>query len=124
MKCLQTRRRAYKHSPINHNLSHLQHAEEQFQQIISEAKANYESSLISNYTFGATSVIYRYIRSLSKTQSMPSTVYLGIITATCDESKAKLFNLYFHSVFNKASQPIPEYDTIEQNQESVMDMSL
>ena len=49
------------------------------------------------------------IWNLSKTQSMPSTVYLGTTTATSDESKAKLFNLYFHSVFNKASQPIPEY---------------
>ena len=48
---------------------------------------------------------------------MPCTVYLGTTTAVCDESKAKLFNLYFHSVFiiSNASQPIPEYDTIEQS---------
>jgi len=46
---------------------------------------------------------------------MLSTVYLGTTTGTCDESKAKLFNFYFHSVFNKEFQPIPECDIIEQS---------
>jgi len=59
-------------------------------------------------------VIYRYIHSLSKTNYIPSTVYLDTTSASCDESKAKLFNHYFHSVFNKPSQPIPNSDVTRQ----------
>jgi len=98
---IRTWRRAYSRSPTSHNLSW---AEQHFQESITQAKSNYESSLIS---FGAVSVIYCYIRSLSKTNSIPIpipfTVYLGISAATSDESKAKLFNFYFYSVFNKES---------------------
>ena len=48
---------------------------------------------------------------------MQTMMYLGTRTAVCDGSKAKLFNLYFHSVLNKASQPIPEYNTTQQSHE-------
>ena len=124
MECLSTQRRAYRRSPTPHNLSRLQQAEEHFQENITQAKSNYESSLINNYAFGANSVIYRYIRSLSKSKSIPSTVYLGTSAAMCDKSKAKLFNLYFHSVFNKESQPIPDYNASEQQYNSLCSFTI
>ena len=119
MKCLRTRRRTCRRSPTTHNLSRLKQSEEDFQQSLLQAKANYETSLINSFTFGSTSVIYRYICSLSKTKSIPCTVYLETITASCDESKAKLFNYYFHSVFNKSSQPIPNLDVTQQQHNSL-----
>ena len=43
--------------------------------------------------------IYNYIRNITKSRSIPSTVHFDSLTASSDSDKAGLFNQYFHSVF-------------------------
>ena len=69
-------------------------------------------------------MIYRYIRNLSKIKSIPRIVYLDTSTANCDESKSQLFNRYFHSVFNKPSHPIPNYDDTQQQLNSLCSLTV
>ena len=62
----------------------------------SQGKIQYESDLIFNYANHSNPVIYHYIRSFTKSATIPSTVYLD---ANSDLTKANLFNQYFYSVF-------------------------
>jgi len=69
---------------------------------ISNAKSNYESSLISSLSSNNCK-IYKYIRSLRKSNSIPSSVYCDSTSPTSDSDKASLFNKFFYSVFTKTS---------------------
>ena len=66
-------------------------------------------------------MVYRYIRNLSKTKSIPPTVYLETSTASFDELKSQLFNCYFHSVFNKPSH---NYDDTQQQLNSLSSLTV
>ena len=103
LKCLHTLRRRCRRSPSTHHSSRLQQAEARFQLDATEAKSNYEASLINNFASSGNPSIYRYINSITKTKQIPSTVYLGETVADNDEHKAKLFNRYFFSVFTSTS---------------------
>ena len=99
LKCLHTLRRAHKRSPTSRNTDWLNLAEKLFQQSAAQVKSDYESSLINNYAKSSNPAIYRYIRSYTKSGTIPPTVYLDDTTASTDVSWASLFNQYFHSVF-------------------------
>ena len=49
------------------------------------------------------STITRYVKSLTSSSNMPSTVFLDSAKAESDIDKANLFNTYFYSVFNPSS---------------------
>ena len=51
-------RKKYRRNPSTHNLLHLSSAEHQLQSVISDAKAQYEDRLVSNFTFLNDSRIY------------------------------------------------------------------
>ena len=57
-----------------------------------EAKSNYEASLINNFVSSGNCSIYRYTNGITKTKQFPSTVYVDETVAENDEHKAKLFN--------------------------------
>ena len=52
--------------------------------------------LLCNWLWSGT---YDYIRSLSNSSTIPSTVFLNTASATSDSEKADLFNTFFHSVY-------------------------
>ena len=108
LKRLHTLRRKHKHSPSAHNSACLHQAEEEFQLNAITAKSTYESTLINKYAPPSDPAIYHYIRAITKSGSIPPTVYLDNASASSDESKANLFNQYFYSVFT-ASYQEPNY---------------
>ena len=82
------------------NLARLSNAEKLLTNEISSAKSEYESKLIRDFAFKNQSKIYKYIRNIKKSVSIPNTVHFGEASATEDISKATLFNKFFYSVFS------------------------
>jgi len=103
LKCLHTLRRKNKRSPTAHNANRLSHAEDLFQENVAAAKSSYETSLITNYVNSSNPAIYRYIRTFTKSASIPPTIHFESTTASSDASRANLFNQYFYSVFTAPS---------------------
>ncbi len=48
---------------------------------------------------GRSSAIFKYIRELKEGSVIPSTMFMGSVSASSVIDKAMLFNKYFHSVF-------------------------
>ena len=70
---------------------------------ISSAKVNKKSDLITSFANNNNSKVYKYVRSLTKSHTIPSTLHHGSIVADSDTDKANVFNDYFYSVFTQAS---------------------
>ena len=62
-------------------------------------QSTYESTLIHNFASANDSKIYQYIRNITNSHLIPSTVHLDSSNAQDNFSKTTLFNHYFHSVF-------------------------
>ena len=78
------------------------------QEKLSLAKATYENKLIESHNILSNSpAVFSYIRSVSKQNSLPSTVNLDDTLASSDVDKASLFNSYFYSVFVRSSYQLP-----------------
>jgi len=99
------RRKLSKH-PANNNKIKYNNSSNLLQAKISSAKDNYESNLVASFTNTINSKIYKYIRSLSKSNSIPPMMRLNCIFANTDSDKANIFNDYFYSVFTQA---LPDY---------------
>ncbi len=66
------------------------------------SKRLYESQLIEEVSFNAhNSTIYRYIRSIVKSDNLPNVLHLHSQTAFSDINKPSLFNSFFESVYTK-----------------------
>ena len=107
LKCLHTLRKTCKHSPTSYKLERLAHAESEFQQNIVKTKSLYEANLIHSSN-GSTSQMYSYMRSIIKTEAIPTVLHLNSAVVTTDADKAALFNQYFHSVFTTSSSTLPD----------------
>ena len=70
---------------------------------ISSAKTNYESDLITAFANNNNSRVYKYIRSLTKSHTIPPTQHHDSIVADSDIDKANMFNDYYYSVFTQAA---------------------
>ena len=111
LKRLRTLRRKYKFHPSQNTLASIASLEATIHELISTAKLHYESSLISNFASANSSKIYKYLKSITKSNHMPPTVNLDSSTANTDFDKANLFNHYFHSVFHSPSN-LPDIDEL------------
>ena len=74
-----------------------------FQQSAAAAKSNYETTLIINYANSSNPTIYHYIRSFTKSATIPPTIHLDATSANSNISRVNLFNQYFYSVFTPPS---------------------
>ena len=84
--------------------------EKSVQSRVAAAKSKFEFNLISNLAKSRVcSKIFKYTRSITGSNSFPSTVFLDSETASLDFDKASLFNQFFYSVFlpnqSNPSQP-------------------
>lgn len=102
-----TLRRLSKKKPSSTNALRLQHAESHLQEIMLQAKSNFESHLVESFAFNNPQKLYAYIKSFSKQASFPHTMFLDSVTASTDGEKASLFNSYFYSVFSTTSFILP-----------------
>ena len=102
LNCIHTLRRMFKKQPTSSNHLKLTQAESLLQAKMSIAKSNYESELVRAFANKEFSKIYNYIKSLSRHDTLPPTMYLNSTPALLDSEKASLFNHYFHSVFTSS----------------------
>ncbi|XP_065895943.1 uncharacterized protein [Dysidea avara] len=102
IKWLRTLRKKYKSHPTDHNLNRIKTAEDNLQNSIQQAKANFEANLVHNFAFSNDSKIYQHVRNITKSASIPATVFFDDSSATHDIDKATLFNRYFYSVFSQS----------------------
>ena len=58
------------------------------------AKNSYETSLINDFALANSNKIYSYIRNITKSRFIPSTVHFNSLTASSDSEKANLFNIF------------------------------
>ena len=79
---------------------------------IFKAKTEYESNLITSCAFNNTSAIYNYIKDLTKTKTIPSTITLDQTCVYNDIDKANLFNTYFHLVYTPSPDGVPNIDSL------------
>ena len=104
LNCLHTLRRKYNSHPTPHQLSKLKFSEEMLQKKMVWAKSEYEANLLKSFLpNNKTSMIYKYISSITGCNAIPPTVYFDSCSASSDMDKASLFNEYFHS----CSPPVP-----------------
>ena len=111
MNCTRTLKKKYNKSPTNTNLIRLNNAEKLLANQISSAKSEYEGKLISDFAFRNQPKIYKYIRNIKKSTSIPNTVHFGKASATNDVNKAILFNKFFYSVFSTSNSMSTVNDT-------------
>ena len=64
------------------------------------AKSPFETNLIKSLHSGNSSVVYKYVQSITGSNNLPATMCLGEKSSSCDKVIAQLFNEYFHSIFN------------------------
>ena len=99
IKCLRTLRRKFRLHPSDEMAAKVKSLEILLQEKIRLAKNSFESSLINDFALANSNKIYSYIRNITKSKSIPSTVHFDSLTASSDSKKASLFNQYFYSVF-------------------------
>ena len=58
-----------------------------FQQSAAAAKSNYETTLITNYANSSNPAIYHYIRSFTKSATIPPTIHLDATSANSNISR-------------------------------------
>ena len=112
LNCLRTLRKRYKTHPTDQILSKLKSSEKALQEKILSAKTSYEANVICSSAGGNTSLIYRYINTITDHSIIPSIMKSETSTATYDHEKASLFNAYFHSVFTHSSFVLPPIDDL------------
>ena len=103
VNCVRSLKKKYHKSPTNANLTRLNNTEKLLANQINSAKSEYESRLINDFAFNNQSKIYKYIRNIKKSTSIPNTVHFGEASATEDVNKAILFNKFFYSVFSTSN---------------------
>ena len=103
VNCVRSLKKKYHKSPTNANLTRLNNTEKLLANQINSAKSEYESRLINDFAFNNQPKIYKYIRNIKKSTSIPNTVHFGEASATEDVNKAILFNKFFYSVFSTSN---------------------
>jgi len=68
--------------------------------------------LINNYAHSKDPKLFHYIRSISKSGSLPSVLVNDCVKAVSDVEKAQLFNEYFYSVFTDFTMLLPNLEEI------------
>ena len=86
-----TLRRKYNNHPTEHNLANLEQSQQQLQLKTSAAKSDYKRNLVSEFANNNNSKIYKYIRNLTKSAFIPSTMFHNSSPVTCDNEKANIF---------------------------------
>jgi len=105
---LDTLRRKIRKKPQSlHNAQRLKDSEAAVQQEILDTKANYEYLLILNFATNRDPKLFHHLKSMSKCDLLPPYIFSNTNKAECELDKAKLFNIYFHSVFTRSSLIYP-----------------
>ena len=88
---------------MSHIKDRIQAAEFEIAEENLAAHSTYESKLIHDFATSNKSKIYQHIRNLTKSGSIPSTMFYNGDSATNNIHKASLFNKYFFPVFTTSN---------------------
>ena len=92
---LRSLRKKCKRNPSNTNTFKLHSAEIQLESEIQLARCTYESNLVKKFARSNDSKIYKYLKCLCRTNSLPSTIHHGSVTTTTQSNEAGFFNNFF-----------------------------
>ena len=95
---LRTLHKSYRKHPTPSKLERILSDQKLFTHECTEAKASYESKLISDLS-NSNSSVFKYISHIRSGGNIPPIVCHKEAYASTDDEKADLFNNYFHSVF-------------------------
>ena len=115
MKCLRTLRKSYRKHPTPSKLERILSDQKLFTHECTEAKASYESKLISDLS-NSNSSVFKYISHIRSGGNIPPIVCHKEAYASTDDEKADLFNNYFHSVFCHSSSAVPSFGNISSSE--------
>jgi len=110
LNCLRTLRRKQRSSPSINILNKISSLESSLQSKILIAKREFESKLIGTSSTNS-SKIFKYLKTVTQSNDIPTTVCFESSTASTDFDKANLFNKYFYSVFHDPSN-MPNIDEL------------
>ena len=88
-------------------------------QLMVYAKLNFEHNL----AFQTSDKIFKHLRGLSSSRSIPSTVTLDSYTGSSDYEKAYLFNTFFHSVFTQSTFQLPPIEDLRTPTSTLSDLA-
>ena len=97
---LRHRRRKFSKRPSVSAQDAIIREENRIKACIENARADWERKLVEDFASSNNYKIYSHIRSLSRHTSFPNPMTLGSDVAMCPETKAELFNRFFHSVLS------------------------
>ena len=75
LNCIHSLRRKYKKSPTDSLKDKLAAAELNLQKEMADAKTTFESSLVHKFATSNNNWIYKYISSITKSSTLPSTMH-------------------------------------------------
>ena len=108
---LRTLCHRHKSHPTHHTFDTIDSLEKAVQEIITAAKLTFESDLINTCASTNNNKIFKYLKSITKSNNIPSVMNLKSLIANADHSTASLFNQYFHSVHHDPSS-FPRIDDL------------
>ena len=123
IKQLRTLRRRYKQHPTHHISCTINSLELTLQNKINAAKQSFEYNLINCHATTNNNKIFKYLKSIRKSNNVPSVIQFESSTANTDCAKANLFNQYFHSVFHNSS-PFPDINDLPSIQDSLNSITI
>lgn len=103
---IHTVRRKCRRYPIDVNQRKLIAAECHLQESMKEAKQHFESTLINSFAESNSNRVYKYISSITKSTTLPTTMYHNNNSSSDNQEKADLFNSFFYSVFTRNPSPV------------------
>ena len=121
LNCIRSLRKRIRVHPTEKKLSKLKSSEKLLQEKMLSAKASYEAKLICS---SATSLILKYINSITGHHTIPPLIKYEASTATSDHDKASIFNAYFHFGFTHSSFVLPSIDELPTPALTVSDISI
>ena len=93
IKRLRALRRKFRLHPSDEMAAKVKSLEILLQEKIRLAKNSYETSLINDFALANSNKIYSYIRNITKSRSIPSTVHFDSLTASSDSEKAIVYSI-------------------------------
>ena len=106
IKCARSLRRRHKLHPTDNTANKLKNLTENLEHFTTQAKKNYEETMINNLSSNRNYKVYHYISRITGNTGIPNLLNLDDTTAQSDFERACLFNEYFQSIFTQSSPVI------------------
>ncbi len=101
LNCVRSLRRSYRRNASPVFKAKLDKSEVALLDAMTAAKSSYEAHLVHQFAFNSNYKIFKYIKTILKTNPLPPILHLAEKSASNDHEKASLFNGFFESVYSK-----------------------